>query len=133
MQPEAAFDWVTARHNCSLAAVFERLKDQTAADVKIREGLRADLRVESGRTFVFQASLNSFRVFIQNGERNSIVASVSFRLADGAVEVSRDEQPAFKGFATLCDDGECRLKVEDQDLNLWQFRKRALEDLFFVI
>ena len=82
-------------------------------------------------SFLFQSSLNSFRVVAQNGARNSILGSVRFVLADDAIEVLHNDLLAFKGVNTLCDDGRCRLKVGDRELDLWQFRKRALEDLFF--
>jgi hypothetical protein len=37
----------------------------------------------------------------------------------------------LEGTLSLSDETECRLKVGDKELTFWQFRKRALENLFF--
>jgi hypothetical protein len=36
-----------------------------------------------------------------------------------------------KATLTLNDMGECRLKINGQEREFWQFRRTALEDLFF--
>ena len=35
----------------------------------------------------------------------------------------------FDATLTLNDKGECRLKIGEKELDFWQFRKLALEDL----
>lgn len=58
--------------------------------------------------------------------------SVSFSLI-GEVIVFRDDQKdvSIAAGLTLNDSGECRLKVGSDERESWQFRRAALEDLFF--
>jgi hypothetical protein len=37
----------------------------------------------------------------------------------------------FTGALTLNNNGECRLRVKDEELEQWQVRRMALEELFF--
>jgi hypothetical protein len=57
---------------------------------------------------------------------------VTFSIGANSIIV-RDENDTlmFKAFPTVCNDGECRLKVDGQERELWQVRKQALEGLFF--
>jgi hypothetical protein len=67
-------------------------------------------------------------------EGNKIHSSVDFSCTDTGIRVSEfGGAVLLDASLTLDDDGECRLKVtkEDKLLTLPQFRKRALEKLFF--
>jgi hypothetical protein len=122
-------NWVSARATCSIGSLFEQLKIQLKSDIDIRQAL------VKGPPFFF-----AFRYVAENNtvaallEGHRLHESVVFRLNDNAIEVmDKDHKLLLTAAATLNDEGECRLKVGDQELELWQFRKRALENLFFSI
>jgi|ERR1035441_4040488 hypothetical protein len=121
------FDWVTAQAACSSASVFERLRMQIEQDVKIRQALRPKNALYD---FRFVSEGKRFVVIV---EGNEIYKAVRFSLSDTAIDVhdAAVERPMFQASLTLGDDGECRLKVGDKEYDFWQFRKLALEDVFF--
>lgn len=117
------FDWVTARAECSLASVFELLKTAVGRDVDTRHAMPA-----TGNGFAFVPEHNTFLVIHSApNERHT----VKFTLESNAIAVTFDDKPILTGSVTLCDDGVCRIAVEGQPVAGWQFRRRALERLFF--
>lgn len=123
------FDWVTARANCSIGLLFEQLKVQVEKDIAARQART------QGPPFYY-----SFRFKFENDaiialvEGHKIHESVTFRLSNQAIEVmGKDGELLFSATATLNNDGDCRLRVNGEELELWQFRKKALEDLLFVV
>jgi hypothetical protein len=129
MSNGADFNWVKARHECSLTWIFESLKADVEKDVAIRRELSSAADRDLGN-FRFQADARVFEVFCE-GDVFVNRRSVKFRLTNESIEVSLNEHPILDGVPTLGDDEKCRLKVGDFELELWQFRKRALEQLFF--
>lgn len=124
-------DWVKERAACTPYAIFETLRNQVEGDMKTRNSLSA----ESGfpkRNFTFQGEGNWFAVVLPRHLENS--KGVTFNVAPTGITVRGIEtrNVLFQGVLTLSDDGKCRLKVGDTEYNLWQFRKLALHDLFFV-
>jgi hypothetical protein len=64
------------------------------------------------------------------------ILGVRFKLqpADGRIRVEGDGvHVVFFAGLTLNDDGECRLVVDEQQLDLWQVLRRALEPLLFSV
>lgn len=121
------FDWVRALSECSVGAVFETLRQQVKRDVEIRQGLRTE-HVHYGFQFI-STSTNSFSVMV---EGNKVHDTVWFERKENEIAVHGEEGiPSFSGTLTLNADGECRVKVEDSEYELWQIRKMALERLFF--
>ncbi len=123
------FDWVEARSTCSAAVIFEQLKEQLREDVDKRQKLREGPPWYFGFRFIEQGR----RVTILK-EGNQIHRVVAFRLAEKAIEVTDEEgNVKFSAVPTISDDGKCRLKVKGQEKEkeLWQFRKMALDELFF--
>jgi len=43
----------------------------------------------------------------------------------------KDGKKILEATLTLNDSGECRVKIGGQEYELWQMRKKALENLFF--
>jgi hypothetical protein len=123
------FDWVTAHSQCSLDLVFESLRLQVQTDVETREALRPKDQRHSHYAFRFVSNERKFSAML-NGHRIRRVAS--FSLERHAIVV-RDENDTemFSATTTLNDEGDCRLKVKDQERELWQVRKLALEGLLF--
>jgi hypothetical protein len=123
------FAWVNARASCSIGLLFEQLKAQVEKDIDARQAL------SKGPPYYY-----SFRFKVEN---NTIIAlieghrlheSITFRLSGDAIEVmGKDGKLLLSGKATLNNDGDCRLRVNGDELELWQFRKKALEDLFFTV
>jgi hypothetical protein len=121
------FDWVSARNNCSAAVIFEKLRNLIADDV-------------GTRNTQLQRGAPVFRFELINATRYTVVFenhmmhthdSVSFVLKDGQISAVGTERDIFTATVTLCDDGECRLKIGDKPYDLWQVRRMALEELFF--
>ena len=59
--------------------------------------------------------------------------SVTFKLADGHIEVQDSDAKAFHATVGLNDDGLCMLYVDGQERSSWHLRKLALDHLFFGI
>jgi hypothetical protein len=127
MAPTSDFDWVKARTDCSISNVFERLKITVARDA----AARTDTLIKGGAHHGFSA--------VPEGRTVSVVLqgvpeqmSVVFEKKETAIAVRDGEgKQTFEATLTLNDSGECRLKVDGKELDLWQFRKLALESFFF--
>lgn len=122
------FDWVTAICECSPAKVFERLRAQVEDDVKKREATLRDAQ-RMRYSFSFASNGGSFTAMV---EGKNVHQSVIFTTTDSGILV-RDEHDIvmLKAEVTVSNEGICKLRVEGQELDLWQVRKLALEDLFF--
>lgn len=130
------FEWVQRRHECSLSLMFIKLRHGVEKDVNKRNALR-DERNEKAVTFNvenIEGEADSFQVFIQTNQK---IEGVKFvKTADTiAVQELKTARLLFEGSLALNEEGDCRLKVasgkERKELELWQFRMRALEDVFF--
>jgi hypothetical protein len=123
------FDWVTARSECSLVTIFERLKLQLQDDVDKRMALRG----EAPFNYAFKLVIDGKGAAVVL-EGPGLYDSTLFRLTNKAIEImDKDGKVKFAATPTLNDDGECRLSINGQELDLWQFRKKALETLFFLL
>lgn len=123
------FDWVNACANCSIGLLFEQLKAQVEKDIDARQALSKGPPYYYGFRFKVE---NDTIIALIEGQR--LHRSVTFRLSGNAIEViGGDGQLLFSGTTTLNNDGDCQLRVSGDELELWQFRKKALEDLFFTI
>jgi hypothetical protein len=125
----SGFEWVKARAECSIGLIFDQLKTQVQKDIDTRQTL------SKGPPFYY-----GFRFKIENDtiialvEGNRLHESVTLRLSGNAIEVTgKDGKLLFSGTVALNKDKECRLRVNGDELELWQFRKKALEDLLFSI
>jgi hypothetical protein len=120
------FDWVTARSLCSLPNVFKELRLEVEEDVKTRNALRPN---NSPYEFRVVENGESFTVIL---EAKDVHRSVVFSLAEHAILV-RDHKgkEIFAVTLTFNDAGECRLNATEKELDLWQVRRMALEDLLF--
>jgi hypothetical protein len=120
-------DWVSALAACSAAQVFEQIRLQVEADVKVRNAVRP-----TGSDYKFETASDgdSFSVLIKgrSGQR------VTFQKTDRGILVYRaDGTQMIEATLTLNDEGDCRFRVNGQEREFWQFRKTALESLFFDI
>jgi hypothetical protein len=58
--------------------------------------------------------------------------SVQFAIRDQTILVDPDNAPAITATPRLNPEGNCLLVVDGRELELWQFRRLALETVFFV-
>jgi hypothetical protein len=124
-----AINWVQQWHQCcSVEVVATRLLTDVGKDIKAWRALRAG-RGEQGIVEITGGAAD-FSVIV---DRAKSQRGVRFRI-DGKKIVVSDWATGgalMEATPVLADDGECRLKVETQELEHWQFRRRALEKLFF--
>jgi hypothetical protein len=123
------FDWVTARSQCSLRMVYERLKLDVKDYIQKRNAL-----IPSQADYSFQfvpGGGNSFTVLI--GGFPKVQESVTFQLSEKCIEVQKQDAPMFDATVGLNNDGECVMRINGQDYRPWQAAKLALERLFFEI
>jgi hypothetical protein len=121
------FDWVKARTECSPDIVFERLRMSAKSDAHSRTQTLLEKNANYG--FVVTSHGSTFSVVLQgNGLHRAIVFT---KTAEGVDVIDEQDRPLLKATLTLSNECECRLKVSDTELDLWQFRKMALEEFFF--
>jgi hypothetical protein len=127
------FNWVKERAACSLLVVFKSLEQGVREDIATIESLtdpKQDIQ------FNVVSSSKQFSAIRVDDALRSIGRSVNFRLEDGAINVYMETSKApqellFSAGVTLDNEGICKLKVKDENLEQWQARRMALESLFF--
>ena len=119
-------DWVKARAACSPQVVFKELELGARGDVDAIKEERPD----SASEFDFLVTDGGFSV-MRRGEMRA--DSIDFTLEGDSIKAKdpRPEGVSVTATLTLNDNGECRLKVGNQELEQWQFRRKVLEALFF--
>ena len=116
-------DWVSVRAKCSMASVFDALKDEVQKDVISQNSLPDHSK--------FEVKFNNGSFTVISGD-GAVIKAMVFTLTGETIQVKNAARKVlFEAGLTLNDAGECKLKVGDQELELWQFRRRALEELFF--
>jgi hypothetical protein len=125
---KSRFDWVARRSACSLPKIYKTLRTDVEEDVKERNALRPE---NSPYEFSIVEKGNSFSVVL---ETKDFHRSVTFTLEDHAILVlDPSGNQMFEVTLTFSDEGKCRLKAKEQNRELWQVRRMALEDLLFRI
>ena len=119
------FDWVTARASCSGFHFFQKLKDGIRGDVRAIN----DIRSGTGVGFTLDAEGDHLLVLREGKETDD---SIRFMWSGNVMcVINGADATILEGSLTLNDEGQCRMKVGEKELTFWQFRKRALENLFF--
>jgi len=119
-------DWVDKRAACTIAAVFNQLCDGILADV---EAFNLAAKIDT-----FQANLLSSGTTMVVGNPTRIPrVVVRVGIVDNRIEVQSDLEKSFwRVNIGLNDEGRCILRLEGgSEMEQWQFRKKALEGLFF--
>jgi hypothetical protein len=120
------FDWVTGRSLCSIPNVFRALTLEVEDDVKTRNALRPN---NSPYEFSVAENVDDFTVTLK---AEDVDRSVTFSRAEHAILVRDDEgKTMFEVTLTFNDEGDCKLHVNQQERELWQVRRMALEELMF--
>lgn len=127
-------NWVQARGGCSLSASFQVLREMIDNDVKAANALKR-------HSLVFELNVQAAGklIVIRHHDIGGIddSATVVFEMLADKITVSARTAAAsavlFSMAPFLNEDGECRFGVNGQDLEFWQVRRMALEDLFFAL
>jgi hypothetical protein len=123
---ETKFDWVAARSACTLPKVFRQLMAEVEEDVKERNALRPD---NSPYEFSIEEKGPQFSVILQAADFRR---AITFCYEDHAITVvDASGNQMFEVTLLFTDDGKCRLKAKEENRELWQVRRMALEDLLF--
>ncbi|MGB6686324.1 MAG: hypothetical protein WBE76_00610 [Terracidiphilus sp.] len=120
-------NWTKLRAKCSASAMFKNLQLGIENDIATfnsipmrypHEGFASGL-TSDGSTFIV-------------ARRERIGPRVVFFIKGEKIEI-RDEVTTknYVASVTLNDEGRCKLKIEDREMELWQVRRLALESLFF--
>lgn len=135
-QDDPNFDWVRARAECSASEVYQDFARQLKADVATRNTLLSGKERRHEVNFTYNGGFQHTSLFVaaQTGgnmlEENRLAHVVFTKVAEGIAAEYSDGKKLI-GFLTLSQDGECRLKVDGVEYSFWQFRKLALEPIFF--
>jgi hypothetical protein len=127
MVVEAEFDWVGARAACSVDSAFQWLCLKAQGDLEQRNaqlGLavyKFESQYDQGDLIVFRKTPKTHQVYRFHATENGVAF-----IDDIA------KRTILQSTLTLCDDGQCRLKIADRECEFWQFRRRALESCFFL-
>ena len=123
------FDWVRARSQCSLNVVFKELHNSVQNDVRVMELILPP----SSQVKLSVTAFDRVRFSVVREVDGSFPDSVNFTLANGAI-IAEDDENTFRHTATLTlnNEGKCKLTVGNDELDQWQFRRMALEKLFFA-
>ena len=120
-------NWVKKRAACTADSIFSGIVNEIEQDIKERNA--------AGSNATFVSGLTSDKKTLIVGESGTWARKekVIFFPLGGKIEI-RDEVKNVKLSAEvfLNNEGRCKLKLEDgTELEQWQFRRKALEGLFF--
>ena len=108
--------------------IFKQLQGEVQADVDKRTSLITQVEKSNYLGFVIDAK-DEYFVVHRNGA--SLMSLLQFRLHNSAIEVRDAENKLIlSATLTLNDEGRCMLLVDGKELEMWQFRRRALESFF---
>jgi hypothetical protein len=121
-------DWVEARAACSASKVFQIVCLAVKADMEKRNA-QLNLAIDkydshydgTGDFIAFRKTPRTHRIYRFHQTANGI------RVSDDI----QDNKTLAEATLTLGDDGQCRLRLADKELEFWQFRRKVLEDFLF--
>ncbi|MFZ0480345.1 MAG: hypothetical protein WAL71_14470 [Terriglobales bacterium] len=124
------FDWVHARSECSVPHIFKELEQGAREDVEAAQSL---IPPHSERKFsLAMTTTRRFSVIRVDDPMRGISRAVDFVCAKDKIELyDGSNQLLYSTSLTLNNEGKCQLLVKDKELTQWQFRRTALEKLFF--
>src|SRR5271165_17744 len=123
MEIPITLDWVRELSLCSISQVFKQLYLDVKEDVEAINGAKG-LTAHNCFDAVENSAGSVFTVFQRNA---GVEHEVTFRRGDGEIRVDRKNGPSFTITLTLNNEGRCKLRVNDEELEQWQVRKMALE------
>ena len=125
------FNWVKARHECSLCSEFERLWCNVESSTKERSAAIP----KDSPTRISCHSANGILQVSRHPTGDAVGKShcVLFRLEEDHISVTgATHQNPLRLTLTLNGEGECRFKINGKgEYRRWQVTRKALESLFF--
>jgi hypothetical protein len=125
------FNWVIVRAACTVEKIFNELRLGIDEDIAAINSIRK--LPENG---CFQANLSPTTKVLTIAQLGAVSQRIRIRIEGKKITV--EEECATSSRSTwsveigLNDEGRCILRLgEENELEQWQFRKRALENLFF--
>jgi hypothetical protein len=122
-------NWVEKRAACTVATVFNQLCDKIRDDVQAFNSIFQ--LAESNR---FQADVHSSGTTIVVGQPNEVPRKRTYiGIVKDRIQVLHEwDKTKWEVSVGLNNEGRCTLRLDDRtELEQWQFRKKALEGLFF--
>jgi hypothetical protein len=87
--------------------------------------------MENGKSGIaFEVTAETSREFLVLGK--GVGRSVLFTVRGERINIKTESVSEINATLTLNNDGDCRFKVNGQELQAWQLSRVALEDLFFT-
>src|SRR5690348_2792040 len=113
-QPPPNWDWVTARHTCSGATMLETLREQVEKDAAKWNELNRHNR------FIFRQSEDrDVYKFIVIDSASKSRRAAEFDWSGDAIEIRTPDGKVNRVTLTLNDNGECKFKFGDSQLDAW--------------
>ncbi len=116
--------------------MFKELELGVKADIDTIKDLDGKVAQETGGapTKTIEPAGAGRRFSVTRSDRGSTaLKSVEFTLEPAMISVKADYPggPSFSAAIRLNNDGHCLFVVDDIEMESWQLRRRALQDLFF--
>ncbi|MGA2609541.1 MAG: hypothetical protein ABSH01_19040 [Terriglobia bacterium] len=126
IEPEGG--WVRARANCYPEHIFKQIEIGAQDDIDV---INSEHNLDEAAKFMLQpnSSGNFFTVY---RTVNRVTREVKFYITRDGMRIVKDDGEEIKVTLTLNNYGQCRLKVNGEELEQWQVRRLALEGLFFL-
>jgi hypothetical protein len=124
-------DWVKKRADCTIAKVFNQICDGISDDARAVNSARG---LAGDSQFLAEMAGEGTAMFVAQPNRIPRTR-VIVRLDSATIVVERERQyqrEAWEVTVGLNNEGRCILRLDEgTELEQWQFRKKALEGLFF--
>ena len=119
-------DWITARRKCSIEHAWNTLCERVGADIEIWRAAGSD-----DATVEFSADADI--AVITKNSRQTSTSRVTLRRKSHhiAVELPGSQHPIILTPHTG-ENGECKLREGNVDLEFWQASRRILEKFLFA-
>jgi len=123
------FSWVKARADCSIWKVFKELELGAQDDIETINSLRQP--DDQYKFSLVKTAGKRFSVVLESHGLPLSSKSVDFTVSGQMIVVGSNGVTLLTASLTLNDVGQCRLKINNKELEQWQVRRLALEDLLF--
>lgn len=122
-------NWVEKRAACSTAQAFNQLRSSIKNDVALLNSIN---KLPSDQQFVVETGSNGYALCVAH-LGPTVGRTVDIDLVENRIVVRHGGKPPdWWVEAKLNSEGRCILRLENEtELEQWQFRKKALEGLFF--
>jgi len=110
--------------------MFKQIRDEVIADIAVRKEYITKSQESNRIGFALEDTDNESFTVYRNGA--GIHAGLSFGIVGPSIRVIDGRGHLFlEATIGLNDSGRCLLRVGGTEIETWQFRKKALEELFF--